>query len=318
MGNEYRLYNAERDYHFVALTSADKPIIEVGDAGEDAPGTMTITSQVLPGGTNDFKFPPHNNDLIVTLNGLTLADGLDYEIVDVDPIGEVLRLSGETYEGDILTFTYNSNTTTNDKNFKQDVIDIIDPIPEGPIDEQGNNVVYFNTTTNKYEVYTEITPLSNNDVAVTLNGMRLANGLDYYQSTSNPNRIIFEGTLLTGDLINLWYNTGIRAQGDVFTDVIVVEWRIITLPAGDDGKFFVELATDKEFSNIVNVVEVDYSVGQTGYSTLLGLVGNSGDTLYYRVRNRKKYVDICGGAIFTTSFSDVIDITLQTNSINSY
>lgn len=318
LGDEYRLYNAERDFHFVALTSADEPIIEVGDAGEDTPGAMTITSQILPGGTNDFKFPQHNNDLIVTLNGLTLARDLDYSIVTIDPIGEVLRLSGDTYEGDILTYTYNSSTTTNDKNFKLDVIDIIGDIEEGPIDGQGNNKVYLNTTTGKYELFTEITPLTNNAISVSLNGMTLANGIDYYQSTSNPNRIILEGTLLTGDLINLWYNTGIKAQGDVFTDVIVVEWRIISLPAGNDGKFVVELAKDMTFNDIVNSIEVDYVQGQTGYSTLLGLVGNSGDKLFYRVKNVKNYVNICGGPIISTAFSDTIDITIQTNSINSY
>lgn len=318
LSDEYRLYNSFRDYHFVALKTADRPIIEVGDDSKGDSGVMKINTQVLPGGTNDFKFPESNGDVIVTLNGLTLANELDYAIVNEPVIGDVIRLSGETYEGDVLTVTYNSSVLNDDVKFKKDVIDILEPIPEGPIDKQGDSAIYFNTTTKKYEAFTEITPLVNNEIAVTLNGIRLGNGLDYYQSSSNPNRIIFEGEILEGDIINIWYNAGIRAQGDIFNNIIIVDWRIATAPAGGDGKFYVELAKDKEFTNIINVVEVEYVAGQIGYDTFLGLKGNNGDKLYYRVRNRKKYVDICGAAIFTTSISDIIDITLQTNSINSY
>jgi hypothetical protein len=62
---------------------------------------------------------------------------------------------------------------------------------------------YYNTTTGKYEIYTDTTPLEGN--SVMLNGVTLANGGDYYQSISNPKRIILEGDLLIEDIITIVY-----------------------------------------------------------------------------------------------------------------
>jgi hypothetical protein len=56
------------------------------------------------------------------------------------------------------------------------------------LDNQGSNTSYYNTTTGKYEIYTDTTPLEGNSILVMLNGVTLANGGDYYQSISKDNR----------------------------------------------------------------------------------------------------------------------------------
>jgi hypothetical protein len=320
LGDEYRLYNANKDFYFVVFNNADVPLVESGDNNEENVfGVLKVISQILPGGTDQFSYPVQSGDLIVNLNGLTLGKGLDYSIEPISEGGRtVLKLSGDTYDGDVLTYIYTSSDESKN-NIKQDVIDVVTTITNGSTNNQGDNKVFFNTTKNKYELYMEMTPVSNNDVVVTINGMALANNIDYYLSSSNPKRIILEGDIIIGDIINIWYNTNIKAQGNIFSDTVIIDWSIINPPKlNDRGKFTLELSSDLDFTNIINSIEVPYIQNIITYSTILGLVGSAGDKVYYRVKNEKKFIDICGGPIISTSFSEIVDITIQTNSINSY
>ena len=44
------------------------------------------------------------------------------------------------------------------------------------------NKIYYNITTNKFELYLTTQSNPNNDVIVTLNGLSLANNIDYYMA----------------------------------------------------------------------------------------------------------------------------------------
>lgn len=318
LGDKYQLYKTDRDFYFVSFYNAQIPSLEPGEESQNEFGSLNVNSSILNGGTDVFSYPAHKGDLIVNLNGITLSKEFDYTFEDIGANGKnVLKLSGQTYSGDVLTYIY-TNSTAPKNNLKQDIIDINSPISEGPMDGQGGNAIYLNTTTGKYELYTELVPVAVNDVVVTLNGMSLANNVDYYLSTSNPKRIILEGDILLGDILNIWYNTNAQVQGNIFTSSVRVDWALNKAPQNSNGKFTLELSTDINFNNIVNSVEVDYVKSQIGYSTVLGLVGGFGDKLFYRVKNEKYFIDICGGRITSTAFSEIIDITLQTNSIKTY
>jgi hypothetical protein len=59
-------------------------------------------------------------------------------------------------------------------------------------------------------------------------------------------------------------------------------------------------------------------IGQTIYSDDFIASGTVGTTLYYRVKNQKKYETFCGNIITDIKYSDTIPVIIQTNSINSY
>ena len=40
--------------------------------------------------------------------------------------------------------------------------------------------------------------------------------------------------------------------------------------------------------------------------------------LYYRIKNQKNYVTMCGDIVSSTAYSEIIPIVIQTNAINSY
>jgi hypothetical protein len=202
--------------------------------------------------------------------------------------------------------------------FRVDTIDIQSPIVSGTTGNQGTNEVYYNTTTGKYEIYTSLEVLSNNDVGVTLNGVTLANNIDYYLSLSDKKRIILEGQLIISDIINIYYNTGISVQGNITNTNPNIAWSIEIAPNDTNGTFTVELATDEAFTNIINTASVDYIIDVTSYNVNIVLIGDYGTDLYYRVKNEKIYKTICNDSIDSIAYSEIVPITIGTNATNNY
>jgi hypothetical protein len=315
-GDKYSLYKQDRDFHFVAFTSAETPFLNPANPIAPELNAFTISSFIVNEGQTDYNIQTAQSDYLISLNGLTLSKNLDYSISS-NTLTTVLKLSATTVPGDIITYAF-LNSTTDNSAIRLDVFDITSPIVSGATDGQGSNNVYYNTTKGKYEIYASVTPSNANDIVVNLNGVTLANNIDYYLSTSNPKRIILEGNLVVGDILNLYYVSNTDAQGDIDTTSIGVNWSIDTPPQLVNGEFIVELADDENFTNIITTGKTDYVVGSTNYAITLNLTGSVGDVQYYRVKNIKKYEDICGNLIETTAYSEIIDITIQTNAINSY
>lgn len=318
-GENYGIYEPSRDMYFIVFSEADKPNIQNGEIDSNALGALTVASLLLDGSTNEFNLPYSPGDFIIALNGLTLAPGEDYVISTIElstTLVNNLKLSGQTISGDVLTYVYTNSETNN--NIKLDTYDINTPIVSGTTNNEGLNKVYYNTDTNKYEIFLTMTPISNNDIGVTLNGITLANKIDYYQSISNPRRIILEGEILLNDIINVYYNTNTNIQGSQFGTSMNVSWNINNAPQTNDGLFVVELSENDNFTTIVSSATTTYSIGATNYGVNINLVGELGDKLYYRVKNYKKFNTLCNETLTSINYSDIIPITIQTNLNNSY
>jgi hypothetical protein len=321
VGESYGIYEPTRDFYFVAINAAQTPIIELG--GLQLPGikALVVTSFELTDGQTTALIPNSVGNYVVALNGITLAEGDEYDFTITgvtigNDIITTIQLNAPAVAGDMLTLAY-VNADYGDT-FRVDTIDIQSSITSGTTGNQGTNEVYYNTTTGKYEIYTSLEVLSNNDVGVTLNGVTLANNIDYYLSLSDKNRIILEGDLIVSDIINIYYNTGILVQGNI-TDVNPnIAWSIETAPNDTNGTFTVELATDEAFTNIINTASIDYIIDVTSYNTNIGLIGDYGTDLYYRVKNEKIYKTICNDSIDSIAYSEIVPITIGTNATNNY
>ncbi len=343
-GDNYGLYQKDRDSYFVAFTSADTPQLSVGDTSSELTKSSILLSQsILLNGTESTFILPSSalgGSHMVALNGLTLAEDYDYGLTanqggnippnTYNPLSYTasssnffkttetvkLKLSGDTISGDMLTYVYVNST--DDSTFRYDTIDIDSAITSGTTNNQGSNDVYYNTTEGKYEIYTSLVTVEPNDMIVTLNGINLANNIDYYQSITNPKRIILEGNLAVNDLINIYYMTNVSVQGDVRTSTLKFSWSIENVPQTTNGLFTVEIASDNMFSTIVQTGTREYIIGNISYGLELPIDGEVGDVLYYRIKNDKNYINLCGSVINTTAYSEIIDITIQTNASNSY
>ena len=123
---------------------------------------------------------------------------------------------------------------------------------------------------------------------------------------------------MIGDIINIYYNSVTQVQGNISNPSPTIAWDVDPAPIDLSGKFVLELATDEAFTNIVNSATTKYSLGVSGYSTKINLVGGLGTQLYYRIKNEKKYKAIANDNIILIKYSDIIPITVNTNATNNY
>jgi hypothetical protein len=310
-GSEYGLYDNDLDYYFIAFKGADKPKLLFN--GSNSPNANSLSQQVIvptDGQTVFIITNSYSGRFIFTLNGLVLSPNYDYAFS-----GNVVTLMDSCKSTDIITVTY---TTAGANTLAGDNIYITSAIVSGTTDNQGTNSAYYNTTTGKYEIYTSVEPATNNTAVVMINGITLANNIDYYQSTSNLKRIILSGNIMIGDLITIIYFPSVSAVNGLGTSTPVVSWQITNPPQTTAGTFTLQVSTASTFSTLYASKSQGYVVNKMVYLDSFTASGSVGTTLYYRVKNEKNYITICGNILTDTAYSDVIPVVIQSNAINSY
>lgn len=310
-GRSYGIYDPNLDYYFIALREAEEPILLTN--GSNTPSASQLFQQVIlpdAGETEITITSNYQGDFVVTLNGLVLANGYDYTFT-----GSVITLSSATVYDDIISIIY---TTGSGNNLVGDNINVTSAIVSGTTNNEGSDNPYFDTTTGKYEIFTTVTPADGGTIIVMINGATLANGIDYYQSTSNPKRIILEGNLLVGDIITIVYFARTDVVNGLITNTPLITWSITTAPQLVNGEFVLEVSTGSTFSTFYSTGSTPYVVGQTIYSQSFTASGTVGTVLYYRVKNTKDYVTLCDQIVETIAYSEIIPLTILTNAINSY
>lgn len=308
-GSTYGNYNLSTDYYFIAIKAADTPIFR--DITQNS-AVISLYQQVIIPQNNQTVFAISNNvmgDFIVTLNGLVLANNIDYIYSDYN-----ITLTAETITEDILTIIY---TTNGSNNITTDIIDVTS-ITSGATNGEGNNQVYYNTISGKYELFTLLTPIETSNIIVMINGVTLANNIDYYQSSSNPKRIILEGNIIVGDVITIAYFAYTSVNNGISTNTPTISWVIDNSPQTNNGLFTLEISSENTFSSLNFTATTPYVSGQTLYYTSITITGAVGTQYYYRVKNNKKYISVTGDIIHSIKYSETIPITILTNNINTY
>jgi hypothetical protein len=311
-GSEYGLYDGNQDYFFRAIASAQTPSVTVTTNNTTASSGLNQAAFFPDAGTTMLVIPiAYTNHILLTLNGLMLSENYDYTIS-----GNVITLSGQTVEDDIITMI--SGTDTNTNNLQGDTVYVSRQIVSGTTNNEGTNRTYYNTTTSKYEVYSLVKPIDGNNVIIMLNGATLSYGIDYYQSTTNPKRFILEGNLIVDDLITMVYYANTNVINGIVTNNPIVSWGITSPPDLINGYFSLEVSTGNTFNNFYYSGNTPYIAFETSYNDGFTLTGSVGTKLYYRIKNQKNYVTMCGDIVSSTAYSEIIPIVIQTNAINSY
>ena len=319
IGDEYGIYQPDRDFYFVALKEASIPQPGQGVNAVTPPGAFMVSSFELQNGQTTVTIQNTFNSYLIALNGVVLAENFDYTISVITggtTTISVLQLVSPAILYDMLTITYISSGVDNEIINK--VIDITSPIVSGATNGEGSNSVYYNTTTNRYEIYTDTTPILENDILVTVNGAVLASNIDYYQSISNPKRIILTGTLFIDDIVNIYYNGFTNLVGDITTPTPSISWSIADAPINSDGIFVVEVSSATTFTIISTSGTVKYVAGQSTYNLIIPISGNYGDEYYYRIKNEKQYNTLCNSVVKSIKYSEVIPIKIGISSTNNY
>jgi hypothetical protein len=337
-GSSYQLYDENLDFYFVGTTKADIPqftisegsqlafydalplyqqVILVNDANEFNVEEGQGDDQILATGNTYFRTgstftlqSPFIGDVVVTLNGQVLAKDLDYSLS-----GTVLQFFGSIVDDDVITVIY---TRTSNLTIVAENIEITTAIPSGATNNQGSSRYYYNTTTGKYEIYTNNRPIEGSQIVVVLNGVILTSGIDYYQSSTNKKRIILNGAIVPDDILAIIYYPVANVVAGITQASNPISWFIPTLPQKNNGYFLVEISENSSFSTYSVNSTVNYETNVTNYSSVLTLTGSVGTQHYYRVRNVKNYVSICGDWVTSEAFSELVPVQIVSNALNTY
>jgi hypothetical protein len=321
-GSSFQLYEPSTDFYFVAVKNADTPIFQQSNViNLPLNGTLPLYQDVIvindaaPSGyTRTGSTLTLNStyvgDIVVTLSGLTLANGIDYTLN-----GTVLTFTRPIVNGDVITIIYTRSSVLT---IISENIYVGSPIPSGITNNQGTNTYYYNTSTGKYEIYTQNQILNFTNVILTLNGITLLSNIDFYPSTSNPNRIILNGYIMSGDILTIIYYPLANVINGITQNNTVIGWSIQNQPQSNNGYFTVQYSNDNTFTAYTISSTVQYVPLVTNYTGNLILTGLSGSNYYYRVQNIKNYNSICGDVISSTAYSETVKVTIQSNAINSY
>jgi hypothetical protein len=207
-GEQYGIYDNYYDFYFIAINEAEQPILGNSPANVPSRGnliqdlylpemTTGLGTGLLEGNDTFALKNGYSGNFLLTLNGLTLAKNEDYSVS-----GNIITLNSDIQRDDTITVIY---TTNGSLGLLSENILVDTTISSGTTGNEGSNLYFYNVTTDKYEVYTQNTPSGGNSIIVMINGATLANGIDYYQSKTNPKRIILVGDLLVGDLVMIAY-----------------------------------------------------------------------------------------------------------------
>jgi hypothetical protein len=316
----YGNYDENNDKYFVVLYKADEPLLDSGISEDNVNGgsqntnnsKLTISSLLVEHNVSDYPINVEaDGDILVSWNGSILSAGQDYTISNGS-----IQFFEPLDRDDLVNLIYvgKSNTRgTKTKSFK-----VVAPIAEGVTGEEGVNDIYYNTDTNKYELYVDYKISNSDSFVVMLNGQVLANQIDYFVSTSNPKRVILSGGIYNDDMITVIYDSGENLMRGITTDYLDINWYVNKNIVDDSGEFVVELAKDKSFIEIEQAEIVPYVIGQVNYTKRLSLNYDYGQVLYYRVRNIKKYTTISADELNTENVSEIIRIEIKTNISNNY
>jgi hypothetical protein len=316
-GELYGLYNPETDWYFISLFEADKPLFNNSVAPlPQSLGNLVVETRFTNSGTTEYIINGLS-DPIVSYNGSVLAKNIEYS-ANTSASTPYIKLLFMPLDNQILTYAYVDNGGSTD--LLADLYNINSLITSGSTGSQSNSDrVFYNTTENKYEYYLISVPVS--DVVLSLNGSILSKDIDYYLSSSDSRRIIFENNLQIGDIIEAFYVPSAPIIGLVPTNSPVISWSIDTAPKTIIGKFTVEVTTpsDIDFNSIQYSFETPYIIEQKTYSLLITLTNaTAGDKFIYRVKNEKFYHPIIGETIYSVNYSDVNEIEIQFNSGKTY
>lgn len=320
----YGNYDGNNDKYFVVLYKADEPRLDIGptdggDGGTDGGNTNTQDRLInrplaVEDGVKTYTLQlSTTSDVVITLNGSTLQPGVGNDYVLE---GSVLTFSEPLVQSDVVNYIIIGKSSAS--TLRSETIDINSFISEGPTGGEGTDKVYENTDTGKYEIYTDFRIKNKDSLVVTINGVTLSNGVDYYVSNSNPKRIILEGDLIVGDVINILYDSGENVARTITAEYIDVTWYVVNEIKIPNGEFIIEFATDSLFLDIVQTEVVPYEALVLNYTERVPMNYPYGQVLYYRVRNIKKYVTLVGVELVTENVSDVVRIEIKTNISNNY
>jgi hypothetical protein len=314
----FRNYNKDVDYYFVSNCNPDEPILTSPNVQENQGLIVESTVISVP----EFsKFILQNEpigDIIVAVNGVTLQEGLEYNIDNTIPVPSIRNRSFRLFQrltsehGDVLTVSYYKNPNSINRLVKED------------FQYTGSTSITYNITTSKYEIDLTYNRIANSDIIVYWNGVLLTENDDYFVSSFDTNKIILTFPITDPTVLSVVYFAPYGGDGviEATGPTYQINWTIQNqIPNNVIGNF------THEFYNITNTgltgtsiysVDTPYDYINISYSQIfnwetLSTPPNSlvlGLSYFYRIASKKYFKTINNINLSSVTYSQTYTIQL--------
>ena len=321
-GNQLNKFDFDFDWYFITVTDPQKP--KIVDTNEELIDSVTLVQERINGARfqNYFELSnqPIGNKINLYVNGVRLSYGLDFTLDTslfprTNPVVNIF--SGDIESTDIITVVYLVGPESYQTALglaKNDLFEIDTFQVSGfttNVTASTVNIVNNNTVKGTQEVFLTNNYDYNSSIVAVVNGVTLFENLEYYKSTTTPNKIILNPNNMVikeGDILSFWYfKTKFNEDNDLGTlnkNSIRLQWKTepIREQLYNTGKFVVEV-TEKSDTNWINLfytTTINYSNNTTIYeSNVTNLEVNK--DYKFRIIFNKTYKNILKEDIITSS-----------------
>ncbi len=268
-------------------------------------------------------------DVSLTLNGVVLLKDIEY-IKDQRKItimvDKTVANSVNIKTSDRIVVTYIKGSTID--GFVSETETVPTTMTSGATTTDVNyNTFNYNTGSTSYEYYTNQDIINSTDLSntvVLLNGVRLVPNDEYYRSTTNPKRIIFNENirLVAGEIVNVFYITnltGINSQS-LSTPYKNITWGVTPTPTTSSGYFEIQVtnSADTQFYSATTWTTITHQENMSQYNTKIGPFDTLNQKYLYRIVSYKTYVSVSGSTLTTTATSSTNKFDTFNASLKSY
>ena len=336
---------SEGDYYFVTVVDPEKPTL-APPQDQPIPNYNFVQDILLKNGVSGPQGPQAINGILnyfilkwrpvdissvmIFVNGVKLTNNYDYTFINRGfTVPPIVQFNFELKPTDWVVANYMSGIADANLNtdFSKYFVNTL-VVENITVDTNpGYNIALnYNTTTLKQEFYCT-QPISKDDaIIVFINGIELVQNQQFFLSTSQDNRIIFNNIapLVPGDVVSIFavspnFMFGSNDYGSLTEPTFKVQWSSVSsLPENVSGKFIVQIFDKDDISNTVLYEQ------QTPFVTDLvnyELTFNSlGLDLYYRFRVtfQTTYTTYLNNEITTCSYSEGYFDTVNEYINNTY
>lgn len=294
LNNKYGLFS-HNDKHIVLLTSTEVPKLEFGIFKESFSDKLMTISKIIERKTRtislDYTF---SGAIMVSVDGVTLANNIDF-VTD----GKII-----TFEENLVASTVVTVSGFVENSSKSGLVAESYIVPKNNLIQGVDDVDYgivYDQETELFGVMLSKGVSRHNEPILSLNGVSLAYGLDYFVSEKNNALILLNGLLLEHDLVTIFF-VGEYESNEVYDGFLPISITLENPITNEDGIMILELSSTSDFK-IVEQAEIQYIKGENNYSFDLNYPHKG--TRYIRVINRKKYTTVMGEEISDNKLTEI-------------
>jgi hypothetical protein len=345
---QFNVYQSYSDYYFMTVTDPPTPIL-APPPGPVRPEYSLITdrlyvngvtgprgTQAIGGNLNYFLLTamPANGQIMLLLNGIQLTQGYDFNLItnsfSVPPTVEITGVNIKSTDWLLATYIAESSNplTTNYGTYFIDtiILDSFTSLTTPTYRTSGDNSLNYNPSTTNYEFFTSLPIDPTYSLIVTVNGVKLADDLQYFKSTTFDGRIIFDKnntSFSVGDVISVLASSKPNGSdnndyGSLSTNQFTVNWAVPTTFTNSSvtGRFIIE-AFNNDTGVKTNQLFLDYSPSISNYEVVLNSLSLNVN-YRFRVTFEATYTGYLNNKVITCSYSEGFFNTTSAYINNTY